>query len=279
MRPRFHWLFIVYALTSTVSFLQLKADDSDDYRLLEDIPYAQDPHPRQKLDLYFPTGAKGFPIVVWFHGGGLRAGSKSIPELFKNQGFAVAAANYRLFPEAKSPEYIEDAASAVAWVFENISRHGGDSNSIFVAGHSAGGYLTSMVGFDKSYLAAHGVDADNIAGLFPFSGHTITHFTPREERQIPNTRPIIDSLAPLYHTRMDAPPVVLLTGDRELEMLGRYEENAYFWRMLEVVGHPNAELIELEGFNHGEMAKPASLIVVKRMKQRINSINASQKLK
>ena len=90
----------------------------------------------------------------------------------------VVAPNYRLFPKVKSPVYIEDAAAAVAWVFENIETHGGDPRQIFVSGHSAGGYLTSMVGLDKRWLATHNVDANRIAGLIPFSGHTITHFTP-----------------------------------------------------------------------------------------------------
>ena len=67
----------------------------------------------------------------------------------------------------------------------------------------------------------------------------------------------MDEFAPLAHLRKQAPPILLITGDRELEMLGRYEENAYFWRMLKVAGHPNAELRELVGLNHGEMAAPA----------------------
>lgn len=40
-------------------------------------------------------------------------------------------------------------------------------------------------------------------------------------------------------------------------MLGRYEENAYLWRMMEVVGHPDTELCELEGFDHGQMPELA----------------------
>ena len=75
---------------------------------------------------------------------------------------------------------------------------------VFVSGHSAGGYLSMMVGLDKSYLAHFCVDADRIAGLIPFSGHTITHFTVREERGIPGTQAIVDNLAPLFHVRNDA---------------------------------------------------------------------------
>ena len=139
---------------------------------------------------------------------------------------------------------------------------------IYVAGHSAGGYLTSMVGLDRSYLQAHGIDADRIAGLIPFSGHTITHFTPREERGIPDKQAVIDRFAPLFHVRDDAPPLVLITGDRELEMLGRYEENAYLWRMMKVAGHEKTKLHELEGFNHGGMAAPAFGILLKVLKGR-----------
>jgi hypothetical protein len=72
------------------------------------------------------------------------------------------------------------------------------------------------------WLAAHDIDANKIAGLVPFSGHTITHFTVRAERGIDGKRPIVDDMAPLFHVRPDAPPMLFITGDRNLEMLGRY---------------------------------------------------------
>jgi hypothetical protein len=113
-----------------------------------------------------------------------------------------------------------------------------------------------MVGLDKRWLAAHGIDANALAGLVPFSGQAITHFTIRAERGIPDTRPIIDEYAPVYHVRPDAPPLLILSGDRELELLGRYEENAYFWRMMRLVGHTNTILHEFGGYGHGAMAEP-----------------------
>ena len=128
---------------------------------------------------------------------------------------------------------------------------GGDTSLIFVSGYSAGGYLTNMIGLDKRWLKTYSIDANRIAGLISFSGHTITHFTIREERGIPGTQPIIDDLAPLYHVRADAPPLILITGDRELEMLGRYEENAYLMRMMKVAGHTKTKLYEMDGYDHG----------------------------
>lgn len=251
----------------------LAQEDTYTYTTISNIQYydqttnAADAYISERcvLDLYYPENATDFPTVVWFHGGGLTGGSKEIPEALKNKGIAIIGVNYRLNPKVKAPAYIKDAAAAVAWAFKHIQDYGGDNGLIFVSGHSAGGYLTSMVGLDKSYLDAFGVDADSIAGLIPFSGHTITHFTVRQERGIPGTQPIVDSLAPLYHVRKQAPPLLLITGDREMEMLGRYEENAYMMRMMKVVGHPNTRLFEMDGYGHG-MTEPAFPLLVKMVK-------------
>lgn len=228
------------------------------YRLGDQTEYMKE---RCRLDIYYPKNHKAFSTVVWFHGGGLKAGNKFIPETLKDQGIAVVAVNYRFSPHVKSPAYIEDAAAAVAWVFNNIERYGGNTDKIFVSGHSAGGYLTSMIGLDKSYLEKYDIDANAIAALIPFSGHTITHFTIREENGIDGTQVVVDKYAPITHIRKDAPHLILITGDRDLEMLGRYEENAYMYRMMKVIGHDNTILYELDGFNHGEMANPAFYIL------------------
>ncbi|MCA9083410.1 MAG: alpha/beta hydrolase [Planctomycetaceae bacterium] len=265
------WVLIA-CLSSSVFGQQLDLK----YQTEKDLPYygegQQTEYQKERclLDVYYPMqdddaalDRRPFPAVVWFHGGGLRGGSKSIPGRLKEQGVIVVAVNYRLFPKAKCPEYIQDAAAATAWAFKNVSRFGGDPKHIYVSGHSAGGYLTSMIGLDRTYLAAHDVDANQIAGLIPFSGHTITHFTPREEQGIPDVQPTIDRFAPLFHVRADAAPLVLITGDRELELLGRYEENAYMARMMHVVKHPSTRIYELGGFDHGGMADPAFTILLK----------------
>ncbi len=119
-----------------------------------------------------------------------------------------------------------------------------------------------MVGLDKEYLAAHEIDANRIAGLIPLSGHAITHFTVRQEQGISDKQPIIDKMAPLYHVRADAPPMLIITGDRELEYLGRYEENAYMMRMMKVAGHQDTRIMEMEGYGH-DMTYPAFPLLLK----------------
>jgi len=263
----------IFTILLALGFLYTQAQQTS-YTTLENIPYypeseqAADEYIKERcvLDIYYPEEKEGYPTVVWFHGGGLTGGNKSIPKELKEQGMAVVAVNYRLYPKIKAPVYIEDAAAAVAWVFKNIEAYGGDPDLIFVTGHSAGGYLCSMVGLDQRWLKKHDIDANQIAGLIPFSGHTITHFTVRKERGIEGTQPVVDDLAPLYHVRKDAPPLLLITGDRELEMMGRYEENAYLWRMMMVVGHPDTRIYEMDGYGHNMLA-PAFPLLIKEVKR------------
>ena len=247
------------------------------YHLKENIQYYPDSinhldsyiNERCVLDVYYPKDSANFATVVWFHGGGITGGNKEIPEALKEKGIAVIGVNYRLSPKISAPKYIEDAAASISWVFNNINSFGGDSTLIFISGHSAGGYLAAMVGLDKTWLLKHHIDANNIAGIIPFSGQMITHFTIRNETNISSSKPIIDNFAPLYHVRDDAPPLLLITGDRELELLGRYEENAYLMRMMKVVGHKDTKLFELDGYNHGmaEPAFPLLLNEVRRIKE------------
>lgn len=168
--------------------------------------------------------------------------------------------------EPKNPEYIEDAAAAVSWVFNNIDKYGGSTGKIVVSGHSAGGYLAMMAGLDKKWLAAHNIEANQIAAIVPFSGHTITHMTIRKEMGISDIQPLVDEFAPLWHVRADAPPLHLISGDRELEMPGRYEETAFMWRMMKVAGHEQSYLYELDGFDHGGMAVPGYDLLLKIIK-------------
>ncbi len=265
-------LFLILATSPTI----LLADEPvvQEYKTITGIPYrtgdglTEYMKERCVLDIYHPTHVADFPTVVWFHGGGLKNGKRFVPDALKGKGIAVVAVNYRLSPKVKAPAWIEDAAASVAWTIKNIAAYGGSPKGIFVSGHSAGGYLTSMVGLDKRWLGAHDLDPDTtLAGLIPYSGHTITHFTVRAERGIDGKQPIIDDLAPLFHVRADAPPILLITGDRELEMLGRYEENAYFWRMLKVAGHPSVELMEQDGYNHGQMADSAHPLLLRFIKK------------
>lgn len=247
-------------------------DATESYRTQKEISYLHSGETdsykleRCKLDIHYPTDKKGFATLVWFHGGGLEAGEKHFPKELMDRGYAVVAVNYRLSPRAQNPAYTEDAAEAVAWMFEHIEEYGGDRNKIYIAGHSAGGYLCLMLSLDKSYLAKWNIDADKLAGVFPISGQTTTHYTIRKERGLPSDVPIIDRYAPSNNIRKGASPMVLITGDKDLEMLARYEENAHLYALLKAMGQ-KVTLYQLEGFDHVTVLSPACTLIDRKMKE------------
>jgi len=261
MKIKFTFIFVF--LYKTLLLAQAE------YGLIENIKYYNNvENERCVLDIYYPKNIQNYPTIVWFHGGGLKRGNKYIADRLKNQEVAIVSANYRFFPNVTTKQVVADAAAAVAWTFNNIEKYGGRTDFIYVSGHSAGGYLTSMIGLDKKWLREHKIDANNIAGLIPFSGHTITHFTVREEMGIMDrNKVIVDEMAPLFHIRDDAPPYIMMTGDRSLELLGRYEENAYMMRMMKSVGHKETFLYEFDGYGHG-MTEPGNPLLIKIVKER-----------
>lgn len=211
-----------------------------------------------QLDLRYPTNRSGFATVVWFHGGGLTAGRRHFIDL-KDPAIAVAAVGYRLSPKAEHPAYLEDAAAATAWVLRNIARYGGDSNKVFVAGHSAGGYLTAMVGMDPRWLAGEGLCHRQLAGLIPVSAQVTTHFKVKKLRgdMGEQFRPLIDEYAPLYYCASNLPPICLVLGDRKVEFKCRVEENDLLAVSLRTLGHKKVEFYELAGLNHGTVVTGA----------------------
>jgi len=269
---------IVFLLTGL--FLSVTMSSQDNYRTERDIPYHSDADAyaaeRCSLDFYYPTDVTDFPTLVWFHGGGLEGGNKEIPRELRGAGIGVIGVNYRLLPRAKVEEIIDDAAAAVAWAFREVEKRGGSSKRIFVGGHSAGGYLTDMVVLDKSWLARYGIDADSIAGAFPYSAQVITHFNVRKLAGIDNVTPRLDETAPLWHVRKLPMPLLVLSGDREMELYGRYEEQAYFWRMMKLNGNDdNVILYEFDGYDHGSMPLPAHSVV----KRCIRAVCKSEKFR
>ena len=97
----------------------------------------------------------------------------------------------------------------------------------------------------------------------------LTHYTVRKELEVPEARttPHIGPLSPLAHLRKDAPPLILITGQRELEAAGRYEENALLHAYLKQKGHPEVLLYELDGYNHGNMPEGGFPIVRRHLEK------------
>jgi acetyl esterase/lipase len=132
---------------------------------------------RHRLDMYLPRGRKDFPVVVLVHGGAWTIGDNrscglyaSVGEFLASQGIGAVLPNYRLSPRVKHPEHVKDVARAFAWVHSHIGEHGGRPDQIFLAGHSAGGHLVSLVAADETYLQAEGLSSRDIKGVISICG-------------------------------------------------------------------------------------------------------------
>ena len=215
-----------------------------------------------RLDLRVPDARPGFATIVWLHGGGLTEGRRHFPDI-KDPGIALVAVGYRLSPAAEHPAYLEDAAAAVAWTLRHIAERGGDPKKVFVAGHSAGGYLAAMVGMDARWLAPHGFTPGDLAGIIPVSAQVTTHFHVKKQRGDtgPEFRPIVDEFAPLFHASKNLPPICFILGDRKIEYKNRVEENDLLSVSLRNLGHPMVEFYEMGGLDHGGVAGGAYLLM------------------
>jgi len=194
-------------------------------KCIKDIRYSTVGHQRQVLDLYLPDSDE-FSVFVYFHGGGIVKGDKACPEMAEHltaNNIALVSANYRLYPDAVYPDFLRDAAAAVAWVFKNIGEYG-KCDKIYVGGTSAGAYFSMMLNFDKKWLAPHRLCPMDIAGFLHNGGQPTAHFNVLRERGIDSKRVIVDETAPLYYVGLEKeyPPMLHLIATND--MPGRHAQ-------------------------------------------------------
>jgi len=168
---------------AAVAFSGIRAPASAaEPRIQRDLPYASPANAAQSLDVYAPAGGDHHPVVVWIHGGGWAHGDKSDLQAgvhdpvnrksaaFVGKGFVFAAINYRLFPSATVRQMAGDVARAIHWLHDHAAEYGGDPDTIFVLGHSAGSHLAALVCTDSAYLADEGLSLRLIKGCVPVDG-------------------------------------------------------------------------------------------------------------
>ena len=180
---------------------------------------------------------------------------------------------YRLSPQTPVAGCLEDAAAAVAWVVRHIASYGGDPELIFLAGHSAGGYLVSMLGLDKRWLAAQGLDPDRaVAAVIPYSGQAVTHFTRRAELGMPAGQPLVDDMAPLFPRTGRCPADAAPLGRQGAGDAGPLRGERLLWRMLRIAGHSDVRLLEFDGYDHGNMPQAGHPAAVRYIRGRCDKI-------
>ena len=224
-----------------------------------DVYYTEEKNPMQRLRIYLPE-TESFPVFVYFHGGGLCAGSRaasleSMRTLTEN-GIAVASVEYRMYPDAKYPEFIEDCAAAIVWVKKNFSQYG-KVDGIYVGGSSAGGYLSMMLCFDAKYLRAVGIEPTEIAGWFHDAGQPTKHFNVLKYSGEDSRRVIIDETAPLYHigTQKEHSPMRFIVSDNDMQ--NRYEQTMLVLSTMKHFGYTRFDHVVMHG-RHCQYCNPCN---------------------
>ncbi len=199
-------------------------------RLLPDVEYLPNGHTRNKLDLYLPSdSSKPVPVILWVHGGGWSAGSKSrcpaIP--LTAQGFAVASMNYRFSQHATFPAQIHDCKSAVRWLRTHAHQHGLDSDHIGAWGSSAGGHLVALLGVSGGHAELEGTQGNldqssRVQAVVDWFGPTdfLTVGSKPTRTKLLGGNPLenrdIARLAsPLYHVSEGDCPFLIMHGDKD----------------------------------------------------------------
>lgn len=214
------------------------------------IPFVQRGEKDLFLDLHLPESEE-FDLFIYLHGGGLEKGRKDgvpgtmLANYLPAHGIGLACLSYRKYPNAKYPDFVEDAAAGVHWLSNHIREYG-NCRRIFVGGSSAGGYLSMMLCFDRRWYDACGEFPVPVAGYVHDAGQPTCHFNVLRERGIDTRRVIVDDSAPLYHigNLPDYPPMLFTVSDNDIknryEQIGlvlstlkhfKYDESKIFYRL------------------------------------------------
>ena len=204
-------------------------------RKIENIGYSVKHN--EKLDVYLPD-QKGFKTVVYFHGGGLEVHGKAyesvvgIAESYVKAGYGFVSVDYRIYPQAKFPEFIIDAADAVAYTERHIKEWGGNGD-IIVSGQSAGAWLSLMLCVDTRYLSAVGIDPLSVKAWIIDSAQTTSHFNVLKYESGEHTlAQRINEFAPLYFIGEKTEFTKILLIVYENDMPCRLEQNMLFYKAI-----------------------------------------------
>jgi len=190
-----------------------------DFRVSKNLSYGE--KSRHCLDIYTPKLASSpCPVIVFFYGGRWKTGSKAdypfVANALTSLGYIVVIPDYRLYPEVVFPEFVEDAANAVAWVHHNIQDYGGHPKQLFLMGFSAGAHIATLLALDEKYLQASREPSIRVLGMIGLAG--VYDFNPATATDLdaifgPASRYPLSQ--PNHFVNDNMPPFLLLHGKKD----------------------------------------------------------------
>lgn len=170
------------------------------------------------LDVYAPHAARHAPVVVFFYGGSWKSGKRQwyrwVGEVLARHGVVAVIPDYRKYPQARLDGFMHDAADAVAWSHAHVAEFGGDSDTLFVMGHSAGAHLAALLATDARWLNAVGMHPAQLSGFIGLAGPY--DFLPLTDPDFidmfGHDRQSQERSQPVFFVDGDEPPMLLLQG-------------------------------------------------------------------
>jgi arylformamidase len=212
--------------------------------------------PAEGADL-FATKKPNAPIHVFLHGGAWRSGtaqSYSFPaDMFVAAGAHYIALDFTNVVESKGDlmPMAKQCRDAIAWLHKNAKSFGGDSDRIYISGHSSGGHLGGVVtvtDWNKDY----GLPNDTVKGAVLVSGmydlkpvrlsarSSYVKFTDEMEHALSTQR---------HLDKLNAPTIIAY-GTLETPEFQRQSRD--FAEAVKKAGKP-VEVLVGEGYNHFEI--------------------------
>ena len=255
-------------------------DTRESYPCDLNIPYGS--APLECLDI-FPSGLQNSPVMIFIHGGYWQGSDKSqfsyLAQGFLPAGITFITVNYGLAPDVGIDEIVHQNRKALAWIWQHADEFGYNPDKIFVAGHSAGGHLTSLMASTDWPSFSRELPPDLIKGICAISG--IFDLEPIRccylNAVLKMDEEVSKRNSPGIHLPELATPLILTVGGLETEAFQRQTEDyADRWRSK---GLP-LEVVAMPGFHHytvvDELANPASPLNRAVISQ-INRVSADPK--
>ncbi len=184
----------------------------------------------QGLSVFAPRRHRHLPdkkVLIFIYGGNWTSGHRSLYNWFGSRlarkGVVAVVIDYPKSPAANYHVMATDAAQAVKWVSQNIARYGGNPDSMFMSGHSAGGHLAALIATDEDYFKKAGI-ANPLKGVILIDGAGLDMYgyllaggmngEPSYAATFGTKPEGWKDASPLYHLHAGIPPMLLFRGGR-----------------------------------------------------------------